>query len=40
MGWVVKKDIQEAAGSSQIAAGLQLRAEAAIHSTREIFDDK
>ena len=40
MGWVVKKDIREAAGSSQIAAGLQLRAEAAIHSTREIFDDK
>ena len=40
IGWVVKKDIQKAAGPSQIEAGLQLGVEAAIHSMREIFDDK
>ena len=40
IGWVVKKDIQEAAGSLQMGTGLQFRAEAAIHSMKEIFHDK
>ena len=33
-------DIQEPAGSFQMATGLQLDAKAAIHSMKEIFDDK
>ena len=40
IGWVVKKDIQEAAGPLQIATGFQSGAEAAIHSMKEIFDDE
>ena len=38
--WVLKKDIQEAAGPLQMENGLQSDAEAAIHSMKEIFDDK
>ena len=37
---VMKKDIQEPAGPFQMATGLQSGAEAAIHSMKEIFDDK
>ena len=40
IGWVVKKDIQEAAGPLQMATGLQFGAEAAIHSMKEIFHDE
>ena len=40
IGWVVKKDIEEASGPLQIAAGLQSGAEAAMHSMKEIFDDE
>ena len=40
IGWVVKKDIEEASGPLQIAAGLQSGAEAAMHSVKEIFDDE
>ena len=38
--WIMKKDIQEAAGPLQMAIGLQSGAEAAIHSMKEIFDCK
>ena len=38
--WVMKKDIQEAAGPLQMATGLQSGAEAVIHSIKEIFDDE
>ena len=38
--WIMKKDIQEAAGPLQMATGLQSGAEAAIHSMKEIFDCK
>ena len=40
IGWVVKKDIEEASGPLQIAVGLQSGAEAAMHSVKEIFDDE
>ena len=40
IGWVVKKDIQEAAGPLQMATGLQFGDEAAIHSMKEIFHDE
>ena len=40
IGWVMKKDIQGAAGPLQMATGLQSGAEAAIHSMKEIFDDE
>ena len=36
----MKKDIQEAAGSLQMATGLQSGAEAAINSMKEISDDE
>ena len=36
----MKKDIEEASGPLQIAAGLQSGAEAAMHSVKEIFDDE
>ena len=39
IGWVLRKDIQEAAGPLQTATGLQSGAEAAIHCMREIFAD-
>ena len=39
VGWVIKKDIQEAAGPLQMATGLQLGAEAAIHGMKQIFED-
>ena len=38
--WVMKRDIQEAAGPLQIATGLQSGGKAAIHSMKQIFDDK
>ena len=38
--WVLKLDIQEAAGPLQTATGLQGGAEAAIHAMRSIFDDE
>ena len=38
IGWVLKEDIQEAAGPLQSAAGLKGGAEAALHSMREIFN--
>ena len=40
IGWVIKKDIQEAAAPLQMATGLQSGAEAAIHSMKEMFDDE
>ena len=40
IGWVVKKDIQEAAGLLQMATGYQSVTEAAIHSMKDIFDDE
>ena len=40
IGWVVKKDIREAAGPLQMATGLQSGAEVAIHSMKEILDDE
>ena len=40
IGWVVKKDIQEAVGPLQMETDLQSCAEVAIHSMKEIFDDK
>ena len=36
----MKKDIQEAAGPLQMATGLKSGAEAAMHSVKEIFNDK
>ena len=39
IGWVLKKDIQEAAGPLQMATGIQSGAEAAIHSMKEIFEN-
>ena len=36
----MKRDIQEAAGPLQIATGLQSGGKAAIHSMKQIFDDK
>ena len=36
----MKKDIQEAAGPLQMANGLKSGAEAAMHSMKEIFNDK
>ena len=39
IGWVLKDEIQEAAGPLQSATGLKGGAEAAIHSMREIFND-
>ena len=38
IGWVLKKDIQEAAGPLQTASGLQSGAEAAIHCMKTIFE--
>ena len=40
VGWVLKKDIQEAAGPLQTATGLQGGAEAAIHSMKLIFENE
>ena len=40
IGWVMKKDIQKAAGPLQMETGLQSGSEAAIHSMKEIFDDE
>ena len=37
IGWVLKCDIQEAAGPMQVCSGLKGGAEAAIHSMRELF---
>ena len=39
IGWVLKEDIQLAAGPLQTATGLQSGAEAAIHSMRCTFED-
>ena len=39
IGWVLKNDIQEAAGPLQVAIGLQSGAEAAIHSMKEIYEN-
>ena len=39
IGWVLKEDIQLAAGPLQTATGLQSGAEAAIHSMRSMFED-
>ena len=39
IGWVLKEDIQPAAGPLQTATGLQTGAEAAIHSMRCMFED-
>ena len=39
IGWVLKNDIQEAAGPLQLATGLESGAEAAIHAMKEIFED-
>ena len=39
IGWVLKEDIQLAAGSLQRATGLQSGAEGAIHSIRCMFED-
>ena len=39
INWVLKEDIQEAAGPLQTATGLKAGAEAAIHSMRAIFED-
>ena len=38
VGWVLKSDIQEAAGPLQVATGIQSGAEAAIHAMKELFD--
>ena len=38
-GWVLKSDIQEAAGPLQTSTGLKGGAEAAIHAMKEVFDD-
>ena len=38
IGWVLKTDIQEAAGPLQMATGLQSGAEAAIHAMKEIYE--
>ena len=40
VGWVVKDDVQQAAGPLQTATGLQSGAEAAIHSMREMFESE
>ena len=40
VGWVLKTDIQEAAGPLQVATGLESGAEAAIHAMRQIFEDQ
>ena len=40
IGWVVKKNIQEAADPLQMVTGLQSGAQAAIRSMKEIFDDE
>ena len=37
IGWVLKCDIQEAAGPMQVYSGLKGGAEAAIHSMKELF---
>ena len=39
INWILREDIQEAAGSLQTAAGLKAGAEAAIHAMRMIFED-
>ena len=38
VSWVLKKDIQEAAGPLRTATGLQGQAEAAIHAMKTIFE--
>ena len=38
--WILRKDIQEAAGPLQTATGLQGAAEAAIHSMKLIFEQE
>ena len=39
INWILKEDIQEAAGPLQTATGLKAGVEAAIHSMRLIFED-
>ena len=39
INWILREDIQEAAGSLQAATGLKAGAEAAIHAMRTIFED-
>ena len=39
INWILREDIQEAAGSFQTATGLKAGAEAAIHAMRTIFKD-
>ena len=39
INWILREDIQEAAGSLQTATGLKAGAEAAIHAMRTIFED-
>ena len=40
INWVLRKDIQQAAGPLQIATGLQGGAEAAIYSIKLIFEQE
>ena len=37
IGWVLKSDIQKAAGPLQVSTGIQAGAEAAIHAMKEVF---
>ena len=39
INWILKENIQEAAGPLQTAAGLKAAAEPAIHSMRLFFED-
>ena len=39
INWILREDIQEAAGSLQTATGLKAGAEAAIHVMKTIFED-
>ena len=39
INWILKDDIQRSAGLLQTATGLKAEAEAAIYSTRRIFED-
>ena len=38
INWIIREDMQETAGSLQIATGLKAVAEAAIHAMRTIFE--
>ena len=40
IGWVVKKDMQEAAGPLQMAVVPQSGVQAAINFLKEVFDDE